>query len=135
MTNHVHMIVDPGDNPDYLALLMKILACLVTSSCPDKSLLDCSIMTNRYPQIIHHGGRHQVTGSCHELVVDNNNSILIDCGLTQGEGRRDPEIDFPIDISFPIVMSCFTSCIFLFLGIKAPPFYKNPLSTSTRIKH
>ena len=97
MTNHVHMIVDPGDNPDNLALLMKILACLVTSSCPDKSLLDCSIMTNRYPQIIHHGGRHQVTGSCHELVVDNNNSILIDCGLTQGEGRRDPEIDFPID--------------------------------------
>lgn len=50
-----------------------------------------------YPQIIHHGGHQQVTGSCHELVVDENNSILIDCGLVQGEGRSEPEIDFSID--------------------------------------
>lgn len=50
-----------------------------------------------HPQIIHHGGHHQVTGSCHELVVDENNSILIDCGLTQGEGRAEPQIDFPIN--------------------------------------
>ncbi|MCK4838510.1 MAG: MBL fold metallo-hydrolase, partial [Desulfobulbaceae bacterium] len=48
-------------------------------------------------QIIHHGGHQQVTGSCHELLVDEHNSILIDCGLSQGEGERDPEIDFPID--------------------------------------
>ena len=54
-------------------------------------------MTSIYPQIIHHGGHQQVTGSCHELVVDDNNSILIDCGLTQGEVRREPEIEFPID--------------------------------------
>ena len=38
-----------------------------------------------------------MTGSCHELLVDDNNSILVDCGLTQGEGRREPEIDFPVD--------------------------------------
>jgi metallo-beta-lactamase family protein len=48
-------------------------------------------------QIIHHGGHQQVTGSCHELLVDEHNSILIDCGLTQGEGESEPEIDFPID--------------------------------------
>ncbi|MBU0673276.1 MAG: MBL fold metallo-hydrolase [Proteobacteria bacterium] len=48
------------------------------------------------PEIIHHGGHHQVTGSCHELVVDEKNSILIDCGLSQGEGSHEPEIDFPI---------------------------------------
>ncbi|MCW8932859.1 MAG: MBL fold metallo-hydrolase [Gammaproteobacteria bacterium] len=35
-------------------------------------------------RISHHGAVDGVTGSCHELHVDNNNSILIDCGLFQG---------------------------------------------------
>jgi metallo-beta-lactamase family protein len=35
-------------------------------------------------QIIHHGGGQGVTGSCHELVIDPKNSLLIDCGLFQG---------------------------------------------------
>jgi len=35
-------------------------------------------------QIIHHGGREGVTGSCHQLVLDQRNSLLIDCGLFQG---------------------------------------------------
>lgn len=35
-------------------------------------------------QIIHHGGRHGVTGSCHQLVIDAEHSLLIDCGLFQG---------------------------------------------------
>ncbi len=35
-------------------------------------------------QIIHHGGGQGVTGSCHELVIDPNNSLLIDCGVFQG---------------------------------------------------
>ena len=34
--------------------------------------------------ISHHGAVNGVTGSCHELHIDNNNSILIDCGLFQG---------------------------------------------------
>ncbi len=34
--------------------------------------------------IIHHGGREGVTGSCHQLVLDQRNSLLIDCGLFQG---------------------------------------------------
>ena len=35
-------------------------------------------------QISHHGAVNGVTGSCHELHIDKNNSILIDCGLFQG---------------------------------------------------
>lgn len=34
--------------------------------------------------IQHHGAVNGVTGSCHQLHIDNNNSILIDCGLFQG---------------------------------------------------
>jgi metallo-beta-lactamase family protein len=35
-------------------------------------------------KISHHGAVSGVTGSCHELHVDEQNSILIDCGLFQG---------------------------------------------------
>jgi metallo-beta-lactamase family protein len=56
-------------------------------------------------QIIHHGGRNGVTGSCHELVLDPANSLLVDCGLFQGaetsaDGAADaarPDIAFPVD--------------------------------------
>jgi metallo-beta-lactamase family protein len=50
-----------------------------------------------YPQIHFHGATKGVTGSCHELQYAENESILIDCGLFQGEGRDEQEIDFPID--------------------------------------
>ncbi len=56
-------------------------------------------------QIVHHGGRDGVTGSCHRLVVDPRHAVLVDCGLFQGEevsNGRPPgddrlRIDFPID--------------------------------------
>ena len=35
-------------------------------------------------KIIHHGGAKGVTGSCHELLIDDEHSVLIDCGLFQG---------------------------------------------------
>lgn len=38
-----------------------------------------------YPEFIHHGGASGVTGSCHQLLADKNHSLLIDCGLFQGE--------------------------------------------------
>ena len=54
-------------------------------------------------KISHHGAVNGVTGSCHELHIDTNNSILVDCGLFQGEeaspGGSNHEqlaIDFPL---------------------------------------
>ena len=55
-----------------------------------------------YPQIQHHGAVDGVTGSCHQLQIDERHSLLIDCGLFQGaevspDGRNDSErlqIDF-----------------------------------------
>lgn len=35
--------------------------------------------------VLHHGAVGGVTGSCHELRVDGDNAILIDCGLFQGD--------------------------------------------------
>lgn len=37
--------------------------------------------------ILHHGAVDGVTGSAHELLLDQNNSLLIDCGLFQGSDR------------------------------------------------
>ncbi len=55
-------------------------------------------------KIKHHGAVNGVTGSCHELCVDNKNSILIDCGLFQGAEtsaggsaqEQQLAIDFPV---------------------------------------
>ncbi|GAB7533014.1 MBL fold metallo-hydrolase [Pseudomonas sp. 3A(2025)] len=33
-----------------------------------------------YPHILHHGATLRVTGSCHQLFVDSQHSLLIDCG-------------------------------------------------------
>ncbi|MFA0676756.1 metallo-beta-lactamase, partial [Vibrio sp. 10N.222.51.A6] len=38
-------------------------------------------------EVIHHGGKHTVTGSCHEL-RDSGQAVLIDCGLFQGSDAR-----------------------------------------------
>jgi metallo-beta-lactamase family protein len=46
-------------------------------------------------QVIHHGGKHGVTGSCHELKL-NKESFLIDCGQFQGEEHGEDAINFPI---------------------------------------
>lgn len=51
-------------------------------------------------QLIHHGGFRGVTGSCHQLRLDNGYSLLVDCGLFQGEdARRHPSlhIEFSLD--------------------------------------
>lgn len=37
-----------------------------------------------YPSLTHHGGAQTVTGSCHQLHLDADTSLLIDCGLEQG---------------------------------------------------
>ncbi|NHW03481.1 MBL fold metallo-hydrolase [Stutzerimonas degradans] len=38
-----------------------------------------------YPIIRHHGARDGVTGSCHQLHMNAASSLLIDCGLFQGD--------------------------------------------------
>ncbi|WP_252107363.1 MULTISPECIES: MBL fold metallo-hydrolase [unclassified Halomonas] len=35
--------------------------------------------------ILLHGGATGVTGSCHQLILNSENSLLVDCGLFQGE--------------------------------------------------
>jgi len=59
----------------------------------------------RYPSIVHHGAVTGVTGSCHQLQMDGEHALLIDCGLFQGaetspEGRAGAgklAIDFSLD--------------------------------------
>jgi metallo-beta-lactamase family protein len=57
-----------------------------------------------YPELLHHGARDGVTGSCHELRLGPDDGVLIDCGLFQGAevspegaGAEQLAIDFPID--------------------------------------
>ncbi|WOD06207.1 MBL fold metallo-hydrolase [Marinomonas sp. GJ51-6] len=54
-------------------------------------------------RIKHHGAVQGVTGSCHELFIDDSHSILIDCGLFQGAeisgsgaGSNHLEIEFDV---------------------------------------
>ncbi|MCK5190708.1 MAG: MBL fold metallo-hydrolase, partial [Methylococcales bacterium] len=56
-----------------------------------------------FPKIIHHGAINGVTGSCHELQIDAENSVLIDCGLFQGaETSAEGSNSTPQIIEFPI---------------------------------
>lgn len=51
------------------------------------------------PTVIHHGATEGVTGSCHQIWLDDTNSLLIDCGQFQGEDAElnDGALDFSID--------------------------------------
>ncbi|CAM2955287.1 Metallo-beta-lactamase family protein [Vibrio mytili] len=51
--------------------------------------------------VIHHGGKYTVTGSCHELQLADD-SILIDCGLFQGQDLHFGVREASLDIEFPI---------------------------------
>ena len=60
-------------------------------------------MGDPYPQILHHGAADGVTGSCHELIIDGSNSVLVDCGLFQGaeessHGAGSVRLDIDFDI-------------------------------------
>jgi len=52
--------------------------------------------------IQHHGAVNGVTGSCHQLHIDANNSILIDCGLFQGKEQDEHSLDDKLAINFNI---------------------------------
>ncbi|WP_447926371.1 MBL fold metallo-hydrolase [Vreelandella sp. EE27] len=51
--------------------------------------------------ILHHGGANGVTGSCHQLILNSENSLLIDCGLFQGEDAREDSFE-QLQIEFDI---------------------------------
>ena len=58
-------------------------------------------------QILHHGAVNGVTGSCHQLVIDSENSLLVDCGLFQGaetSGRSDDDL-LPIEFDISTVQA------------------------------
>jgi metallo-beta-lactamase family protein len=47
--------------------------------------------------IKHHGAVNGVTGSCHQLFINDSASLLVDCGLFQGEeSKHDLNIEFDI---------------------------------------
>ncbi len=53
-----------------------------------------------FPAITHHGATQGVTGSCHQLHLDVAHSLLIDCGLFQGDESSPAanlEVDFPVE--------------------------------------
>ncbi len=66
-----------------------------------------------YPQIEHHGAKDGVTGSCHQLRMDATTSLLIDCGLFQGNDASIPgepsldrlAIEFPLDTIKALVVT------------------------------
>ena len=59
-------------------------------------------------KLTHHGGHQGVTGSCHELQLENGKSVLVDCGLFQGEdAKRHPNLEIDFDIE-PIAMMLLT---------------------------
>ena len=59
-------------------------------------------------KILHHGAVNGVTGSCHELLINSTSSVLIDCGLFQGEdSKADLSIEFNIsNVTALIVTHC-----------------------------
>lgn len=58
--------------------------------------------TTNFPQFLHHGAVDGVTGSCHQYLVRDDYSLLIDCGLFQGDetgpggSANEPSIDFSL---------------------------------------
>ncbi len=55
-------------------------------------------------KVIHHGAQTTVTGSCHELLLGKS-SLLIDCGLFQGDEPHSPQIDFPIQSVEAVILT------------------------------
>lgn len=54
-------------------------------------------------RIQHHGAVNGVTGSCHQLHINHHHSVLIDCGLFQGdEIKPNQEDDDHLSINFDI---------------------------------
>ncbi len=54
-------------------------------------------------KLVHHGAVNGVTGSCHQLFIDKKNSLLVDCGLFQGqEIAQDGAYERMMEVRFPV---------------------------------
>ncbi|MCQ8126935.1 MBL fold metallo-hydrolase RNA specificity domain-containing protein [Methylomonas rivi] len=97
------------------------------------------MVDSAYPAIKHHGAVDGVTGSCHELLVDAGNSVLIDCGLFQGAevsgagaGANQLAIDFALDkVRALLVTHCHIDHVgripyLLAAGFRGPIFCSEP---------
>ena len=69
--------------------------------------IDMTTPISDIASVIHHGGKHTVTGSCHELKLPHG-SILIDCGLFQGKDIHFGNRKASLDIEFPISPDSFS---------------------------
>lgn len=63
-----------------------------------------------FPDIVHHGGAGGVTGSCHQLLASHDVSLLIDCGLFQGDDMAEDSfqqlaVDFDISTVKALVIT------------------------------
>ncbi|AUN95739.1 MBL fold metallo-hydrolase RNA specificity domain-containing protein [Pseudazoarcus pumilus] len=64
-----------------------------------------------WPKLIHHGGIDGVTGSCHRLRFSADRSLLVDCGLFQGQdadrgdGLDQHRVRFPVDDVLALVVT------------------------------
>ncbi|XQW85913.1 MBL fold metallo-hydrolase RNA specificity domain-containing protein [Thalassotalea piscium] len=52
--------------------------------------------------IQHHGAVNGVTGSCHQLMINQQNSLLVDCGLFQGAEVTNEDRENTLAIAFDI---------------------------------
>lgn len=94
----------------------------------------------RYPDIEHHGAQDGVTGSCHQLHMDAANSLLVDCGLFQGNeasaGERAGAGRLDIEFSLATVQALIVTHVhidhvgripyLLAAGFKGPIFCGEP---------
>jgi len=58
-------------------------------------------LKSTWPEIRHHGGAGGVTGSCHQLMASSEHSLLVDCGLFQGEDAAEDSLA-QLEVGFDI---------------------------------
>lgn len=91
-------------------------------------------------KITHHGAVTGVTGSCHQLFDNQDNSILIDCGLFQGaevssEEENSFHIEFPLSrVSALVVTHCHIDHVGRIPYLLAAGFNKPIFATAATAK-
>ena len=64
-------------------------------------------------KILHHGATEGVTGSCHLLVIDEHNSLLVDCGLFQGADITEHNENDVLRLEYSVFLGPRVVCIVL----------------------